>query len=183
MTSPRRTRFTLILRLLRWLMAAMILAMLFIGVGMVSTTGPAYVVLLRLHRPLGIAILGLALFRLALRMATGSPPLPSDLAAPQRLAAKGSHLLLYAGMIGMPIIGWAMLSAGGYRVALTQSVALPAILPHDLRAYTPLRLLHTVGGVALFALILLHLSAALVHALIRRDGVFGMMMFGDKRRR
>ena len=61
------------LRIVHWLMAAMVLAMLFIGVGMVSTTGPAYLSLLGLHRPVGITILVLVLIRLPLRLATGAP--------------------------------------------------------------------------------------------------------------
>ena len=46
-------------------MAACILAMLFIGVGMVSTVMPKYLTLVSIHKPLGIAILVLALIRLA----------------------------------------------------------------------------------------------------------------------
>src|SRR3546814_14295542 len=53
-------RFPLALRLLHWTMALLIIAMLFIGAGMVSTAGPAYASLIALHRPLGIAILLLA---------------------------------------------------------------------------------------------------------------------------
>src|SRR3546814_14810850 len=72
-------RFSLAIRLLHWTMALLIIAMLFIGAGMVSTAGPAYASLIALHRPLGIAILLLAALRLVLRVATGAPPLPADL--------------------------------------------------------------------------------------------------------
>jgi cytochrome b561 len=181
MTAKPRTHFAPALRLIHWSMAILLLAMLFIGVGMVSTTGRAYVTLLSLHRPVGIAILGLALIRLTIRLATGSPPLPDDLPPPQRFAAKASHVLLYAAMIGMPLIGWAMLSAGGYRVSLSKNIALPAILPHDLPLYALLRMSHTIIAIAFFALILLHLAAALMHGLIRRDGVLQSMTFGDAR--
>ncbi|MDE1918255.1 MAG: cytochrome b/b6 domain-containing protein [Sphingomonadales bacterium] len=178
MSRPDRTHFAPLLRVIHWTMALLVLAMLFIGVGMVSTTGPAYVSLLALHRPLGIAILLLALVRLAIRLGTGAPPLPDDLPKPQKLAAKGSHGLLYAAMIGMPLIGWAMLSAADDRVSLSPSLALPAIMPHDLMLYWWLRQAHTVIGVAFFLLILLHLAAALMHGLIRRDGVWQSMTFG-----
>lgn len=178
MNRVPRTHFAPLLRILHWAMALLILAMLFIGVFMVSTTGPAYVVLLHLHRPLGIAILVLAGVRLAVRLATGAPPLPADLPPPQKAAAKGSHVLLYAAMIGMPLIGWAMLSAGGYPIVLGDGITLPPILPHDLALHAGLRLLHTVGALAFFALILLHLAAALMHGLIRRDGVLRSMTFG-----
>ena len=72
-------RFPLAIRLLHWTMALLIIAMLFIGAGMVSTADPAYASLIALHRPLGIAILLLAALRLVLRFATGAPPLPADL--------------------------------------------------------------------------------------------------------
>src|SRR6476619_7929407 len=91
--------FTLLQRLVHWLMAACILAMLFIGVGMVSTVMPKYLTLVSIHKPLGIAILVLALVRLAVRLRYGAPPLPADLPEPMKLAAVASHYALYALMI------------------------------------------------------------------------------------
>ena len=55
-----RQRFTLLQRLLHWLMAVCVLAMLFIGVGMVSTIMPKYLTLVSIHKQLGISILVLA---------------------------------------------------------------------------------------------------------------------------
>src|SRR4051812_13883148 len=81
-----RQRFTLLQRLLHWLMAVCILAILFIGVGMVSTIMPKYLTLVSIHKPLGIAILVLALVRLAVRLCYGAPSLPPDLPKPMRLA-------------------------------------------------------------------------------------------------
>lgn len=168
------------LRVLHWLMAALVLAMLFIGVFMVSTTGPAYVTLLSLHRPIGIAILALVLLRLPLRLATGAPALPEDLAPLQKRIAWASHLLLYATLVALPLIGWGMLSAGGYPVRLAGAVVLPPILPHDLALYAWLRAAHSVVALAFFALILLHLAAALMHGLVRRDGVLRSMTTGHR---
>lgn len=91
--------FNLTARVLHWLMAAMILSMLFLGAGMVSSLE---------HRPLGIAILVLAIVRLANRLRHRPPPLPlpSDLPRWQVLAAHASHWLLYALMLAMPLLGW-----------------------------------------------------------------------------
>ena len=58
-------RFTVLQRLLHWVMAVCILAMLFIGVGMQSTVMPKYLTLVSIHKPLGVTILVLALVRLA----------------------------------------------------------------------------------------------------------------------
>src|SRR6202046_2000973 len=127
MTGVRR-RFTLLQRLLHWLMAVCILAMLFIGVGMVSTVTAKFLPLVSIHKSLGIAILALALIRLAVRLRYGAPSLPVDLPEPMKLAAYLSHYALYALMIGLPLIGWGMLSAAAYPVVLYGGVQLPAIL-------------------------------------------------------
>lgn len=176
-----RLDFNPALRAVHWLMAAMVLAMLFIGVFMVSTTGPLYPVMLALHRPVGIAILLLVVVRLPLRLATGAPALPDDMSPWEKRIAKGSHILLYASMVAMPLIGWGMLSAGGYPVQVTKAFTLPAILPHDLGLYALLRAAHMIVAVLFFALILAHLSAALMHGLIRRDGVLRSMTVGHRR--
>ena len=171
-------RFTPLQRLLHWLMAVCILAMLFIGGGMVSTVMPKYLPLIAIHKSLGITILVLALIRLAVRLRSGAPPLPADLPTPMRLAAQLSHYALYAAMIAMPLLGWAMLSAAAYPVVVFGGVYLPAILPQSDALHSLLWDAHFYLAFLFFALILLHLAAALFHALIRRDGVFESMTSG-----
>lgn len=173
--------FTLPARILHWLMAAMILAMLFIGVGMVASVSERHEWLLRIHKPLGIAILLLAVVRLAVRLRHPPPPLPADLPMLQKLAAHASHWLLYALMIAMPLVGWAMLSAGGYPVMLGASLRLPAILPASATAFAILRHLHGWLALLLFLTFLAHLGAAQYHGLIRRDGVLASMVGGRRR--
>ncbi len=168
-------RFTVVQRALHWLMAVCILAMLFIGVGMVSTVMPKYLSLVSIHKPLGIAILVLALIRLLTRLRYGAPPLPADLPQPMKLAAHLSHYAFYVLMIAMPLIGWGMLSAAAYPVVLFAGVNLPAILPQSDSLHTLLWSAHFYLAFAFFALILLHVAAALFHALVRRDGVFAAM--------
>jgi cytochrome b561 len=168
-------RFTVLQRMLHWIMAACILAMLFIGVGMVSTIMPKYVPLLATHKTLGIAILVLALIRLGVRARYGAPALPASLPVPMKLAAHLSHYALYGLMIGMPVIGWAMLSAGAYPVVLYGGIRLPAILPQSDAVHTILWNAHFYLAFAFYALVLLHVAAALFHALVRRDGVFESM--------
>ena len=173
--TGRHVRFTAWQRVLHWLMAACILAMLFIGVGMVSTIKPIYLTLVSIHKPLGSAILVLALIRLALRLRYGAPSLPADLPEPMKLAAVGSHYALYALMIGMPLIGWGMLSAASYPIVLFGGWHLPPILPQSDSLHTLLWDAHFYLAFVFFALILLHVAAALFHALVRRDGVFEAM--------
>ncbi len=175
-----RERFSPVQRVLHWVMAVAILAMLFIGVGMVSTVQPVNLALVDIHRPLGIAILLLAIGRVAVRLRRGTPPLPRDLPAPVRLGATLSHLALYAAFIAMPIIGWAMVSAAGLPVVMWSGFRLPPILPQSDGLHAVLWNAHRVIAYLLFALVVLHLSAALMHALIRRDGVFEAMAGGTR---
>jgi cytochrome b561 len=157
--------------------------MLFIGVGMVASVSARHSWLLALHKPLGMAILALAIVRLSVRCHRAPPPLPGDLPAIQKWAAHASHWLLYTLMIVMPLIGWGMLSAGGYPVMLGKSLRLPSILPANPVAFAVLRHLHAWLAVLLFATFLMHMAAALYHGLIRRDGVLASMLFQHKRTR
>jgi cytochrome b561 len=172
--------FSPLARLLHWIMAPLIIAMLFIGVGMVATVSRAHSTLIAIHKPLGVALLLLVIVRLGVRIARGTPPLPEDMTLPQRVAAKASHLVLYGLMAAMPLIGWAMLSAAGYPLTLIGGLHLPPIAPHNVEWFAALRALHTWLALALFATVLLHLAAALFHGLIRRDGVFSSMARGGR---
>ena len=139
-------RFSAPSRLLHWLMALLVLAMPFIGVGMAASASGRYSLLLSVHRPLGIAILVLVAIRFINRLINRPPPLPATLPPLQRLAAKASHFALYALMFALPLVGWGMLSAGGYPIVLYGPVELPPISPtkrHPVRRTTPVA--HGVG--------------------------------------
>ncbi len=168
-------------RCLHWLMAVLIIAMLFIGIGMVASVSPRYAMLVSLHRPLGLAILCLALVRLVNRWLSPPPQLPNTVPPLQRRVAQASQYLLYALMLGLPLVGWAMLSAAPYPI-VAGPLHLPPLMAPNPVAYAWLRRLHTDLALLLFATILLHIAGALVHALIRRDGVFESMASLARRR-
>ncbi|MGB6307024.1 MAG: cytochrome b/b6 domain-containing protein [Steroidobacteraceae bacterium] len=168
-------RFTPVSRFLHWLMALMVLALLFIGTGMAASVSGRYRFLVAVHRPLGLAVLILVAIRWINRLINPPPPLPDSLPTWQRIAAKASHVLLYALMFIIPLLGWGMLSAAPYPIVIYGSLRLPPILPQNPALYAWLRELHGDLAYLLFAVFLAHLGAALMHALIRRDGVFDSM--------
>jgi cytochrome b561 len=96
-----------------------------------------------------------------------------------KLAAHLSHVGLYALMIGMPLIGWAMLSAAAYPIVLYGGIRLPPILPQSDTLHALLWSAHYYLAFAFFALVLMHLAAALFHGLVRRDGVLETMLPGE----
>jgi cytochrome b561 len=175
MSAPiPQSQFALRSRLLHWLMAAMILTMLFIGISMVASLAN-YHRLVAIHRPLGIAVLILAIIRLINRKFTTLPPFPPTMSARERKIATTTEHLLYALMIGQPLVGWAMLSAGHYPVVMFGAVHLPPILPASPILYAVLRETHTILAFVFFATILAHMSAILFHTLIIRDRLLDRM--------
>ncbi|TNB84577.1 cytochrome b [Pseudomonas sp. Fig-3] len=176
MSAPRH--FAPLARLLHWLMALMVIAMLFIGAGMVASVSERHEWLLQLHKPLGIAILLLVIVRLVVRFTTRQPPLPADLPGWQALVAKASHALLYALMLILPLLGWGMISAAGDPVMLSSSLQLPSIVPADAQTFALLRKAHGYLAYLLFLTVLVHLAAALFHGWVRRDEVLDSMLRG-----
>jgi cytochrome b561 len=173
MPAPRR-QFALQSRILHWVMAVMLLAMLGIGMSMVASLGD-YHALVAIHRPLGIAILILAIIRLVNRLSTRLPPFPPTMSSRERSIASNSERLFYGLMITLPLVGWGMLSAGHYPIVMFESVHLPPILPANPTLFAILRKAHTVLAYLLFLTFLAHLAAVLFHTLIIRDRLLDRM--------
>jgi cytochrome b561 len=169
-----RRQFTVLSRLLHWSMAGMILTMLCIGVSMVVSLAD-YHVLVSIHRPLGIAILGLVVVRFVNRLLTAPPPFPATMPRAERLVATASEFTMYGLMFALPLVGWGMLSAARYPIVLYGPVHLPFILPHDVMLYAVLRKAHTILAYLFFLTFLAHFGAILFHSLIVRDGIFKRM--------
>jgi cytochrome b561 len=173
MPAPRR-QFALQSRILHWLMAVLLLTMLAIGVSMVASLGD-YQALVAIHRPLGIAILILAVIRLVNRLSTSLPPFPPTMSSRERWIASNSERLFYGLMITLPLVGWGMLSAGHYPIVMFGSVHLPPILPANPTLFAILRKAHTVLAYLFFLTFLAHLAAVLFHTLIIRDRLLDRM--------
>ena len=174
-TTNTPAQFAFLSRILHWLMAVLLVTMLFIGVSMVAKLGD-YHWLLALHRPLGILILILAGIRLVTRLLTRTPALPPGMSQSERRVVKLSEYLLYALFIALPLVGWAMLSAGHFPIVMFGSVNLPPILPAKPELYATLRETHTILAYLLFLAFLAHFGAVLFHTLILRDGLLSRMV-------
>jgi cytochrome b561 len=172
--STQRRQFAALSRLLHWMMAAMVLTMLGIGVAMVASLAN-YHVLMSIHRPLGIAILILVIVRFVNRLLNQPPPFPASMSRAERLAATVSELTMYGLMFALPLVGWGMLSAARYPIVLYGSLHLPFILPHDAMLYAALRKAHTILACVFFVMFIAHFGAILFHTLIVRDGILKRM--------
>jgi len=169
-----RRQFAWSSRALHWLMAAMVLAILFIGIAMVASLSD-YHLLVSIHRPLGIMILVLVVIRFVNRRLCPLPPFPATMSPMERLAATTSERLLYVLMFALPLVGWGMLSAARYPIVLCGPLHLPPILPQSALLYTGLRKTHKILAFLLFGTFMAHLSAILFHTLVLRDGLLRRM--------
>lgn len=168
-------RYPALSRWLHWGMAVLIIGMVFVGTAMVDSVATWQPTAVKLHKWLGLSLLVLVALRLWHRLRHPAPPLPADLPRLQALGARGAHVALYALMIAMPLVGWAMQGAAGTPVVLPGGWVVPALVAPDLATYGLLRDAHAVLAYALFALVLLHAGAGLYHGLVRRDGVLESM--------
>ncbi len=169
-------------KLFHWVMAALILAQIALGLMAASwRVSPAKLELFFWHKSTGMLILALVALRLLWRLANPAPMLPPGMAAWERAAARLSHLFLYALMIALPVTGWIVNSASNVPFRIFWLIPLPAIVAPDEPTADLAALVH--GGLAaLLALALVaHVGAALRHHFVKRNTVLIRMLPGTWR--
>lgn len=127
------------------------------------------------HFMLGLTVFGIVFVRLALRAMFRTPPIQPPLPAWQHYLAATMHLLLYAFLLGMPVLGWLTLSAQG-KVIPFFGLELPALLGPDKALGHSLEDLHQTIGTLGYYLIGLHAAAALYHHYIVHDDALRRML-------
>ncbi|MEO8119780.1 MAG: cytochrome b [Rhodoferax sp.] len=132
-----------------------------------------------LHFMLGLLMFALVWLRLAMRAIYPAPRLHPAPPPWQAIAAKLAHLALYAIMIGMPLLGWLMLSASGKPIPFF-GLALPALIGQNKELAGQLKEIHELIGNIGYFLIGAHAAAALFHHYIQRDNTLRSMWPGSK---
>jgi cytochrome b561 len=107
--------------------------------------------------------------------------MPASMSNFQAKAAAGLHWLMYGMMVALPLTGWAQLSAGGFLVKILPGLNLPPILPENPFLFACMHDAHKVMAWTFFLMIIGHLSAALLHAWVYRDGLFSSITWIRKK--
>ncbi|HEY2976932.1 MAG TPA: cytochrome b [Burkholderiaceae bacterium] len=158
---------------LHWLMAAVLVALLAMGLYMASLPDVGFdtrkIVLILYHKQLGLVALMLAALRLAWRVGSVLPSLVRTLPEWQKVIARFVHLSFYGLMFALPITGWLMSSAAGIPVPLFGLFDLPDLVPYSDRSFQALVAIHKWLGYALIACIAVHVGAALRHHFVLKD--------------
>lgn len=175
--SEPRNRYSGVSLVFHWLTAALVLTQVLLITAHEATDGPMSREFVQIHKSVGLTILMLTLARIGWRLANPALPLPDAMPKWEKLAARGTHILFYVLMIGLPLGGWAASSAGGRVIewfGLFQWPALP--LPHDKGLARDFMDAHEAGVKALYVLLVLHVGAALKHQFLDRDNVLHRML-------
>ena len=183
--APSPRRYTAIAIGLHWLIALGVLGLLAIGLAMtqLDLAPMRRFQLYQWHKSVGITVLLLSLLRLGWRLTHRPPPLPATLPPIERRGAHAVHGLLYGLIIGMPLVGWALVSASPFNIptvlyGLVPWPHLPVLpdLPDKAPIEAGLKLLHAAGAWILIGLFVLHAGAAMRHHLILRDDTLRRML-------
>jgi cytochrome b561 len=172
--------YTKTARVLHWVIGLLIIAL--IGIGLYMSDLPpsdAKWQLYANHKSIGMIVLFLVGARIIWR-GLHQPPAPlSTHAKWERILAKATHILLYVGMVVMPVSGYLMSTLGGHPVAIF-GLGVPALAAPDKLWGSVMHDLHEVGGNILIAAILLHVAGAIKHQMIDRDGTLKRMLWTRK---
>lgn len=173
-----RRRYSGVAIILHWLIAALILINIRLGLQYETLRGFAQFQTLQWHKSVGITILLLTVLRLAWRLVHPPPPFPAAMPRWQRRAALWTHRAFYAVMLGLPLTGWVIVSASptNIRTVLYNTLPWPHLgfvhgWPLETRKAIEAGfvVLHHQLGILLYGLLSLHVAAALKHHFGNRD--------------
>jgi cytochrome b561 len=161
---------------LHWLMAWLVIATYFIGLGMGEMpVGPDRIKMVGWHKWLGVTIAYVWVVRVIWRATHRAPPQPVGTPTWQIGVSHLVHLLLYILMIAIPLTGWLMSSAKGFTTNYFGLFDLPNLLEKDKALAESLKDVHGFLANSLMALVGLHIAAALKHQLIDKDNLMARM--------
>jgi cytochrome b561 len=165
-----------IARLLHWLIAALILIQIPVGLLMPNIRrGEVPGTPMNVHISIGVVILALILLRLLWRWTHPVAPHP-DLTSWQRRASEAVHWTLYALVLTTTVSGWCYASGRGWELSLFWNFPQPSLgQSGPVRA---LGRLHENLSWALIIVAALHVAAALVHVFVYKDRVMQRMLTG-----
>jgi cytochrome b561 len=183
-----QARYSTVAIILHWLIAALLVWIVLLGWQACDLQGSAKVAPLQLHKPLGITILLLTLFRLGWRLTHRPPAISPHLKPWERRLASVAHWGFYVILLALPLTGWAMVSASKLITvfpidmfglfdwpALSFLTNLPADqmkATHDLLAEAH----HLMAKAIVYGLVPLHVLGALKHQFLDKDNEMARMI-------
>ena len=171
-----QNQYDSVARTLHWIMAVLILLMMFIGVGLENLTPQMRADPLKMHSGVGLALLLLALFRIWWCRRRPAPPYPRSMSALQQKLTRAGVYAFYFLMVFQPVVG---IFYAATHVETTVSpfglFNLTALAPSNAAFNQIFGLLHGIGFSLLALLVIIHVGATLKHWLIDKDEILSRM--------
>ena len=180
--SPLRDgarRYGLVSRVNHWVVGLVMLGMLGSGLALeyLSIARETSGAIMGWHKAVGVMVLIYGAWRVLWRLLEGFPEAASRMPAWQERTAAATHWLLLAAVILMPLSGLLMSLFGG-RPVETFGFTIPS--PGEIEWLSRLAgEVHGIAGLALVALLVLHVGGALKHHFVDRDATLRRMLRGD----
>ncbi len=174
---PVHPKYSLVAIALHWVIAVLVFALLALGwyFNALPDGHENRGTVIAWHKSIGLTAAALIAFRLLWRLTHRPPRLPEIVPSWQRQAARVNAVVLYVLLVVQPVLGYLSTSFSGYK---TRWFGIP--LPHWGWEAPALNEFFSAAhhlGAKLFAIALtLHVGGAVLHAFIRRDGVFSRML-------
>lgn len=164
-------RFGLVTKALHWLIAFLILGLIWLGWYMVDLSyfDRWYNESLAWHKSLGMTVLGLALFKIGWQVYT-PPPRNAGVIKPwERVSATAMHYVLFAVMVLLPVTGYLVSTSAGQGIAVFGLFDVPALVGKNDALRDLAIKIHFYLAYGTAVLLIGHVGAALKHQFVDKD--------------
>lgn len=163
-------------KLFHWILAALIITNLTIGLVMDGIAMPTKLTVIFWHKSIGATVLIFMVLRLAWRTTQGFPKMPEAIPAWQQQLARLGHLAFYPLLILLPLSGWLLSSAAGYPVSVFGLFTLPDLVSKNKDLRKIFETTHDVLGYMILVLVIGHVLAALYHHFVQKTKLIRRML-------
>jgi cytochrome b561 len=163
---------------LHWFIAITMLGSLALAWYLEDLDGEDKIYWLALHKSVGMVIFVAAIVRLLWRIRHPAPAYSFTMPRWQHFASHMTHILLYVLLFSMPITGYIAETARGRDTAFFGLFPIPALAPLNRKLSFYALTVHDWSQYGVYALVLLHVGAALYHQTILRDRLMSRMWPG-----
>ncbi len=183
MPAKSVTKYSLIMRINHWAIAAIIFFQL--GLGWYMTPyqegKPEWDTYYYLHKSFGVLFFMWLIVRVISRWRSPAVPLPDGFSTRDKLLAKWGHVGLYLLMFLVPVAGYLMSSAYEYSdgVYFFSLFNVPEVLEKSEAGFNFFSEVHEISAYTLLVLVVLHVAAAFKHKFFdgkEENNVFPRMM-------
>ncbi len=175
--SSSSEKYALPAIVLHWLLAALVFALYGLGWYMVEIPKgtPPVAYFYNLHKSIGLVAAVPIVWLICWRATHAVPPLPASMPRWRVKASEANHLLFYICLVVMTLSGFIESNFTKYGIKFF-GYQLPVVGWEDKAIYYLFNRIHVYTSYLFAALIAVHITAALQHLLLEKDGVFQRML-------